>query len=74
MKKFLTDHWLYVAGAVFGAIAGLLYYQFVGCNSGTCAITSKPVNSTVYFGAMGALIFGMFEKKKNGEKSDQEKQ
>ena len=73
MKKFLIDHWLYVAGAVFGAVAGYLYYQFIGCNSGTCAITSKPVNSTMYFGAMGALVFGMFEKSGKG-KNNQEKE
>jgi Family of unknown function (DUF6132) len=49
-------------GIVIGAIAGYLYYYYVGCASGTCAITSKPLNSTVYGAAMGGLLFNMFIK------------
>jgi Family of unknown function (DUF6132) len=49
-------------GIVIGAIAGYLYYYYVGCASGTCAITSKPLNSTVYGAAIGGLLFNMFIK------------
>ncbi|WP_291103091.1 MULTISPECIES: DUF6132 family protein [unclassified Flavobacterium] len=49
-------------GVVVGAVAGYLYYFYVGCASGTCAITSKPLNSTLYGGLMGGLIFNMFVK------------
>ncbi|WP_396171562.1 DUF6132 family protein [Flavobacterium sp.] len=49
-------------GIVVGAVAGYLYYYFVGCASGTCAITSKPFNSTLYGAAMGGLLFNMFIK------------
>lgn len=64
MKSWVNKNILYIAGAFAGALAGYLYWKFVGCTSGTCAITSKPVNSTVYFAAMGALLFGMFRKEK----------
>lgn len=47
-------------GIIVGLIAGYTYYYFVGCASGTCAITSKPVNSTLYGGLMGGLLFNMF--------------
>ncbi len=47
-------------GVVVGLIAGYVYYLQVGCASGTCAITSKPVNSTLYGGLMGGLLFNMF--------------
>jgi hypothetical protein len=47
-------------GIIIGAIAGYLYYHFVGCSSGTCAITSKPFNSTLYGSLMGGLVFNMF--------------
>ena len=47
-------------GIAVGLIAGYTYYYFVGCASGTCAITSKPVNSTLYGGLMGGLLFNMF--------------
>lgn len=53
---------LYLLGAVAGAIAGYIYWYQVGCTSGTCLITSKPVNSTLYGAMMGALVFGMFKK------------
>lgn len=49
-------------GAVIGAIAGYLYYKYVGCASGTCRITSKPLNSTLYFALVGGLLFNMFVK------------
>jgi LytS/YehU family sensor histidine kinase len=50
-------------GIIVGLIAGYLYYHFVGCLSGTCAITSKPINSTLYGGLMGGLLFNIFVKK-----------
>ncbi|MEN9875521.1 MAG: hypothetical protein RLZZ529_518 [Bacteroidota bacterium] len=49
-------------GIVIGALAGYAYYYFVGCASGTCAITSKPLNSTLYGAVMGGLLFNMFVK------------
>jgi len=49
-------------GIVVGAIAGYLYYFYVGCVSGTCAITSKPLNSSLYGALMGGLVFNMFVK------------
>ena len=52
-------------GVIVGAIAGYLYYHFVGCVSGTCSITSKPLNSTLYGSMMGGLLFNMFVKEKN---------
>lgn len=42
--------------AVAGAAGGYLYYRFVGCASGSCAITSNPVVSTLYGGVIGLLI------------------
>lgn len=49
-------------GIVVGAIAGYLYYYFVGCASGTCSITSKPLNSSLYGALMGGLVFNIFVK------------
>jgi len=49
-------------GVVVGLIAGYAYYHFVGCVSGTCSITSKPVNSPLYGGLMGGLVFNLFVK------------
>ncbi len=64
MKTFLKKNILAVTGVIVGAVAGYLYWHFVGCNSGSCAITSKPVNSTVYGSVMGGLLFSIFQRKK----------
>lgn len=44
---------LFVLG---GAVAGFLYYKFVGCRTGACPITSSPVISTLYGAGMGFLL------------------
>jgi C4-dicarboxylate transporter len=49
-------------GIAIGALAGYAYYFFVGCASGTCSITSKPLNATLYGALMGGLVFNMFVK------------
>lgn len=67
MKKFVNNNWLYLVGATVGAIAGYIYYKQIGCSTGTCMITSKPLNSTVYFAVMGALVFGMFKKETHAQ-------
>lgn len=62
MLKKLSNYKILAAGIVIGAAAGYLYYYFIGCNSGTCAITSKPLNSTLYGAVMGGLLFNLFKK------------
>lgn len=62
LKNFLSKYKLTLIGIIVGAIGGYLYYYFVGCTSGTCAITSKPVNSTLYGALMGGLLLSIFKK------------
>jgi hypothetical protein len=66
--SFLSKYKLAMIGILAGAIAGYLYYYFVGCASGTCAITSRPLNSTLYGALMGGLLMNMFKKQKHDEK------
>lgn len=58
-------------GIVIGAVSGYLYWYFVGCASGSCAITSSPVNSTLYGGLMGGLVINMFNSSKGNKEDDQ---
>ena len=67
MKKWMLKNILYLVGTVVGAVAGYLYWKLVGCSSGTCAITSKPLNSTAYGAIMGALVFSLFVKENKGD-------
>jgi hypothetical protein len=51
-----------IIGAFLGGLVGFFYWKFIGCTSGTCKITSSPLNSTLYFAMMGTLVFSMFKK------------
>ena len=42
-------------GVILGGTIGFAYYYFIGCKSGTCAITSSPVISTLYGVLLGTL-------------------
>lgn len=64
MKSFLFKYKISLLGIVLGGLAGFAYYYFIGCNSGTCAITSKPFNSTGYGMIMGYLLFSIVNQKK----------
>jgi hypothetical protein len=64
MQLILKYKWALI-GVITGAVAGYAYYHFVGCASGTCPITSRPLNSTAYGAMMGGLLFSTFKKKNN---------
>lgn len=64
MKKLVNAHLLTLIGVVLGAIAGYVYWQQIGCDSGSCAITSSPVNSAIYGSVMGGLFLSIFKKDK----------
>lgn len=63
-RHILKYKWTLIGGVV-GALGGYAYYHYVGCNSGTCAITSSPVNSTLYGVFMGGLLFNIIESEFN---------
>jgi len=73
MKKLIIKNKLIFIGVVLGALGGYLYYHFVGCTSGTCSITSMPVNSTVYGALMGGLAFNLFQKNNTNSGDDKNK-
>ena len=55
--NFIIENKNTILGILSGAVIGFLYYYYVGCASGTCAITSKPLNSSIYGAVMGGLVF-----------------
>jgi len=50
--------------ALIGAIGCYDYYYFIGCNGGTCPITSNWYVTTLY-GSMMGLVLGFPTKSKN---------
>ena len=69
MKNGIIRNKLYFIGAIIGAIAGFLYWKYVGCLTGTCTITSSPLNSAIYFALFGAVLFGTFTKQSKPTKT-----
>jgi len=61
-----------LSGLVVGAVFGFLYYYYIGCASGSCAITSSPYISTAY-GAMMGIVIAWPANKKDTESDDGEK-
>ena len=55
----------WILGIALGAGAGFAYWYFIGCTTGSCAITSSPLNSSIYGGVMGALVVNMFSGNRN---------
>ncbi len=45
--------WTPATAMIIGAILGYLYYHFIGCTSGSCAITSDPYLSILTGSFMG---------------------
>ncbi|HUH25617.1 MAG TPA: DUF6132 family protein [Flavobacterium sp.] len=61
MKTFIKKNSFAIVGVLLGALAGYLYWHFIGCTSGSCAITSNPMNSTLYGAMMGGLVLSLFK-------------
>ncbi len=67
--------YLYVVGAftLVGVLAGYAYFYFIGCRTGSCAITSNPYMSMAWGGILGYLLPDFFVKKgKDMDSSDDE--
>lgn len=52
---------LTILGVALGAGLGWLYWNYFGCTTG-CAITSSPVNSSLYGALMGGLLMNTFKR------------
>lgn len=69
MADFLQNNKVQILLTVIGALGGFLYWKFIGCTSGTCAIKSVWYWSTLWGAAVGYLlgdfIFDFIRKRKN---------
>lgn len=69
-KEFLVRYGLILLGVIVGAIGGYLYWRYVGCTTGTCLITSSPVNSSLWGAVVGGLLFSVFKSDNNEIKKE----
>jgi len=61
MKTFIKKQNRTILGVIIGSALGYAYYYFIGCSNGNCAITSNPINSTLYGAFMGGLLGSSFK-------------
>ena len=69
MKNWILKKKIPIIVTAIGAIAGFLYWNFVGCATGNCGITANWHTSTAY-GALlgwfvGDIVNGKNKKSKN---------
>ena len=48
-----------IIGTILGGISGYLYWNYIGCYTGSCAITSVWYKSTLYGMFRGGLLFDL---------------
>ena len=58
VKEFFKSwyFWKPFLGVIIGGLGGFLFFYFVGCKSGSCAITSNPVSSILMGSFLGFFI------------------
>ena len=50
-----------------GRAGGWLYYRYVGCTTGTCAVTSSPWLSTGFGCVLGSLLYTVLRPDRSEE-------
>ncbi len=58
VNEFLKSwyFWKPFLGVMIGGLGGFLFFYYVGCKSGSCAITSNPVSSILMGSFLGFII------------------
>lgn len=54
-------------GIIIGGAAGFLYWNFIGCTSGTCPITSNKFISIAYGALLGGLLISTIASSKSAD-------
>lgn len=59
IKVLLKKYWPVLLGVALGAVAGYLYWRYVGCTTGSCPITSSPIKK-FFVGSCDGRIIGKY--------------
>ena len=70
MQQFIRKYRLAIIATLLGALAGFLYWFYIGCSSGTCPIQSHSQSSTLYGALLGYLLGSSFNKKEKTTTQD----
>jgi hypothetical protein len=72
MKLFFQKRKLQIIFTLAGAVGGFLYWKFIGCTSGTCAIKSVWYWSTLWGATVGYLLGDFIQDYLNKRKTKEE--
>ncbi len=67
MKEYILKNRFKILIIAAGAVAGWLYWRFIGCSTGTCPITSHWYSSSAYGMLFGWLIGDLIKPNKKSE-------
>jgi hypothetical protein len=56
IKEYFQTKRIQIIFLLIGAVGGFLYWRFIGCTSGTCAIKSVWYWTTLWGSAVGYLV------------------
>jgi hypothetical protein len=58
VRAFFTSRyfWKPFLSVFLGGVAGYLFYHFVGCKGGSCAITGNPLGSIIFGSLLGLFV------------------
>ncbi len=63
-----TLNYKFLLSILIGAILGYAYYYYIGCSTGSCAISSNPYSSIMYGMLLGGVL--AYGKKRNKEEEE----
>ena len=70
----LTSILRVIALPLAGSAGGFLYYRYVGCAAGTCAVTSSPWRSTGVGCILGSLLYTVLRpgrgRRRDGDRAE----
>lgn len=72
MKDLVKKYKYLIGGIIIGAVGGFLYWMFIGCDNGTCAIKSNAGLMTGYGALVGVLLGSVVRDFLNKRKSKPE--
>jgi len=69
--KITKNKKLQFAFILAGALAGFLYWRFIGCTSGSCPIQSHWAGSTLLGALLGSFAADLFQSRRKNTPDNQ---
>lgn len=61
MKDKIRNNIITITASIAGMAGGFLYWEYIGCATGTCPLTSSWKIMLIYGGVIGGLLGNMIQ-------------